>query len=506
MLRNNVTCTSLAGLELGRLEGWATSPRLQLQHDLASPCSTAELSQEVLEPIVISEAMLRGAHVRFDTELVAVSQDADGVTARVLDRLTGAEYDIRCAYLVGADGANSRVVQDLGLTLEGRTKLGANLAIRFRADLSQYVEHRPGDMFWMVQPGFGILGLSIGSLRVAHPWDRWIGSWGYDPNGPEPELSDQAAKEIVHRLIGDDTVEVDIEAVNTWTMNAVHAQKISEGRIFCVGDAIHRHPPANGLGSNTSMQDSFNLAWKLALAVRGKAGAGLLSTYEQERAPVAEHLVKKTIGNMGLFAPIAEALGLTRHAQSQEEIDGLIEALLAEDEEGARRRAAFRDAVAGHVYLHSAIGGEHNLLYVSDAIVPDEVELTVEDPELEVVLGLQNGRRVPHAWLTKNQRQLSTLDVCGKGKFTLLTGPLGRPWAALANNISSDLGIPLTCHVIGLGAELDDPYGEFANLCLPDETGAILVRPDQVVAWHATSMPADPSGVLTDVIRGILDL
>ena len=148
---------------------------------------------------------------------------------------------------------------------------------------------------------------------------------------------------------------------------------------------------------------------------------------------MAEHLVKKTMGNMGLFAPIAEALGLTRHAQDQEEIDALIRLLLAPTEDGAQRRSGFRKAVASHVYLHSAIGGEHNLLYTSDAVVPDDVQLTVEDSELEVVLGLQNGRRLPHVWLTKDQRQLSSLDLCGKGHFTLLTGVLGHPWRAVAD-------------------------------------------------------------------------
>ena len=63
----------------------------------------------------------------------------------------------------------------------------------------------------------------------------------------------------------------------------------------------------------------------------------------------------------------------------------------------------------------------------------------------------------------------------------------------------------MRCYVIGLGAEFEDPYGDFASLCLPDETGVILVRPDQVVAWRAGSMPKDPGTALSEALKRILD-
>jgi 2,4-dichlorophenol 6-monooxygenase len=504
MMRNNVFCTSLAGRELGRLEAWATSPRLKLQHDLASPSAMAELTQEVLEPIMTSEAAIRGAHMRFDTELLKVSQNDDSVTIHVRDRLTGHEYDLRAAYLIGADGANSQVMTQLGLPLKGRRNLGASIGIGFRGDLTKYLEHRPGDMFWMVQPGHGILGYSLGSLRVVRPWDRWVGSWGYDPTGPTPDLSHEAALNIIYQLIGDDHVEVEIESISTWTMNEVYAERISQGRVFCVGDAIHRHPPSNGLGSNTSIQDSYNLAWKLAMTLRGQAGPALLDTFEQERQPVAQHLVTKTMSNMGLFAPVAHALGLTRHAQTQEELDGLINELLEPSTAGMQKRAKFRAAVASNVYLHSAIGGEHNLLYTSDAVIPDSVMLSVNDPELEVILGLQNGRRIPHVWLTRDQQQISSLDLCGHGEFTLLTGVSGFQWKNVVDELSAGLNVPITTHVIGLGCPVEDPYGDFSTVCLPDETGAILVRPDQVVAWHVNTMPEHPYDELSHALLHVL--
>ena len=81
---------------------------------------------------------------------------------------------------------------------------------------------------------------------------------------------------MVRDLVGVPDLEMKIKSVSTWTVNNMYATTLSNGRVFCMGDAIHRHPPSNGLGSNTSIQDAFNLAWKLAFVLKGKAGADLL--------------------------------------------------------------------------------------------------------------------------------------------------------------------------------------------------------------------------------------
>lgn len=505
MMRDNVYCDSLTGREFARIEAWSTHPLLQAQHDLASPCQMVDLTQEMMEPIILTEAMRRGAHVRFDTELITFTQDDAGVTATVLDRLTGSQYEVRAKYMIGADGGNSRIVDELGLTLEGRTKLGASLGIGFRADLRRHFEHRPGDMYWMVQPGYGILGFGIGGLRLVRSWDRWIVSWGFDPQGPTPQLSDQEATAIVHRILGDDTIPVEIEAISAYTINQVHATSLSSGRVYCMGDAVHRHPPMNGLGSNTALQDAFNLAWKLAMVLAGTAGEGLLSTYDQERQPVAERLVTKTMTNMGMFGRIANALGLTKHAQDQGEMDALFATFDEPSAAGMARRTAFREAMSGLVYGFSAVGGEFNLHYVSDAVLPDGLDLQVADPELEVILGLQSGRRLPHVWLTKAQERVSSLDLCDVGGgFTLLTGHAGESWVEVADQVSQKLGVPLTVHVVGPHRTYEDAYGDFGRLCLPDETGAVLVRPDQVVAWHVDTMPGDPTTSLYAALASVL--
>ena len=83
------------------------------------------------------------------------------------------------------------------------------------------------------------------------------------------------------------------------------------GRVFCAGDAIHRHPPSNGLGSNTSIQDSYNLAWKLAAVLNGQAAPALLDTYSTERAPVAEQIVLRANKSSREFVQFFEVLGVT---------------------------------------------------------------------------------------------------------------------------------------------------------------------------------------------------
>ena len=92
-------------------------------------------------------------------------------------------------------------------------------------------------------------------------------------------------------------------------MYATHMQK---GRVFCMGDATHRHPPSNGLGSNTSIQDAFNLAWKLAAVLKGQAGPELLDSYQAERAPIAKQIVTRANQSIEEFGPIFKALGLLR--------------------------------------------------------------------------------------------------------------------------------------------------------------------------------------------------
>ena len=224
---------------------------------------------------------------------VSHTQDEDGVDVRVLDRLTGTPYTIRARYLIGADGARSAVAADVGLPFEGAMDIAGSMNITFKADLTRLVAHRPSVLYWVIQPGSDVGGIGAGLVRMVRPWDEWLVVWGYDIAEPPPVVDEAAATRIVRNLLGLPDLEVEITGTSLWGNNEQFATELHRGRVFCGGDAVHKHPPNNGLGSNTSVGDAYNLAWKLAAVLREQAGPDLLETYDDERAPVARQIVTR---------------------------------------------------------------------------------------------------------------------------------------------------------------------------------------------------------------------
>ena len=294
LMGNNVFCTSLAGEELGRLYSWGNHPRRMADYTLASPTTICDIPQDLLEPVLFGNACARGSRPRMDTEYLSLEQDADGVTATVRDRLSGKTYPIRAKYLIGADGGRSQVAEDIGLPMHGKMGVAGSMNIVFEADLSRYVAHRPSVLYWVLQPGANIGGIGMGLVRMVRPWNKWLIVWGYDINGPAPEMNDELAATIARNLIGDQSIPIKVVSHSLWTVNHMYALSNTVGRVFCMGDAVHRHPPSNGLGSNTSVQDAYNLAWKLALVLQGGAPETLLDSYEAERRPVGADVVART--------------------------------------------------------------------------------------------------------------------------------------------------------------------------------------------------------------------
>ncbi len=269
---NTTFCTSLAGEELGRIPSWGTDTVRHADYELQSPCTMLDAPQTITEPILVKAAQERGAKIRFDTEYLAHEQDDTGVTTAVLDRLNGARYTIRSKYLIGGDGARSKVAADLGLPYEGPGAVAGSLSIVFEADLSRFVAHRPSVLYWMVQPGAEKEGIGLGVLRMVKPWHEWMLMWGYEVAAGPPTFTDEFIRELAVKLVGTDDFEMKVKSALPWTVNHHFATTVARGRVFCAGDAVHRHPPTNGLGLNTSIQDSYNLAWKLAHVIAGTAG------------------------------------------------------------------------------------------------------------------------------------------------------------------------------------------------------------------------------------------
>lgn len=155
---DTVFCTSIVGEEIGRILTWGTHPARHADHIMASPSSMCDIPQTYLEPILVENAAKRGTHTRFSTEYISHTQDANGVTANVRDRLTGFEYQIRAKYMIGADGARSIVANELKLPIEGRMDIAGSMNITFKADIANYVEGRPSVLYWVIQPGANVGG------------------------------------------------------------------------------------------------------------------------------------------------------------------------------------------------------------------------------------------------------------------------------------------------------------------------------------------------------------
>ncbi len=506
LMGENVFCTSLAGEEIGRLKTWGTHPLSRAEHQLSSPSLMNDCPQTFMEPILFKTACSRGTQARMSTEYVSHEQDADGVTTTCRDRLTGKEFTVRSKFLVGADGGNSMVAQHIGLPFEGKMGVAGSMNIIFKADLSRYVAHRPSVLYWVLQPGSNVGGIGMGLVRMVRPWNEWLINWGYDINEGVAHVDDAYAEGVARDLIGDPDIDIEITSVSTWTVNNCYAARAHKGRVFCMGDAIHRHPPSNGLGSNTSIQDSFNLAWKLAMVVKGQAGPALLDTYSDERAPVAKQIVTRANQSIEEFGPIFGALGLLESidpVKMQQNMDARCD----DTEEAERQRDAIRKAIAFKSYEFDAHGVEMNQRYRSDAVVTDgqPEPAFARDAELHYQPTTWPGARIPHVWVfAADGSKVSTLDLTGKGRFAILTGIGGQGWVEAAEVVGKELGIDIACHTIGPRQQWQDFTGDWSRASEVRDSGAVLVRPDHHVAWRAEARVADPAAELRRVLKSIL--
>jgi len=507
-MSNTTFCTSLAGDELGRVPSWGTDTRRHADYELQSPCSMLDAPQTIMEPVLMQAAQARGAKVRFDSEYLSHVQDADGVTSVIRDRLTGSQYTVRSKYLLGADGARSKVAEDLGLPFEGPGAVAGALGIIFEADLSRFVAHRPSVLYWMVQPGAEKEGVGLGVLRMIKPWTEWMLMWGYEVAAGPPQINDEFAREMAVKLVGSEDFQMRVTSRSPWTVNHHYATTISRGRVFCAGDAVHRHPPTNGLGSNTSIQDSYNLAWKLHYVLKGLAGPSLLESYDAERAPVAKQIVERANQSIADTGRIIAALEVD-DTTNVDRLEAQLAKRKAPGPEGEKIRKNLREAIAYKSYEFNAHGVEHNHRYASSAVRPDGTPMPAfrRDPVLYAQATTWPGAKVPHTWVTRGGRKVSTLDLAGRGRFSLWTGLSGNAWLDAAAAYSERTGLPITPVQIGPGAPVEDPYGTWAELAEISDGGVLLVRPDLYVAARQLEAPAGKDAAarwLQDALDAVL--
>lgn len=481
--------TSLAGEELIRIRSWGTGEERRGDYMQGSPCDMLDIIQPKMEPVLLKQAAESGATFAFNTEYLSHIQDEEGVTVTVRDRLTNHEYTIRAKYLVGADGAKSKVLDDLGLDLEGQLARAGTVYIKFRADLTAYVKHRPSILHWIVSPDAAFGEIGFGLLRAVEPWTEWIAGWGFDMSKGEPDISDDVVLAKIRALVGDPDLQPEILNKSLWYVNQAYAPVYSKGRVFCGGDAVHRHPPSSGLGMNTCVQDAFNLAWKLAYAVKGYAADSMLQSYSDERAPVGKQIVMRANQSRVEYAPLK---AIFRVEGAENPVAAGIARFKDPGPEGVKARAAAQEALALKNTEFNAQGVEMNQRYMSAAVMADSAEEEVwqKDAQLYLQATTRPGAKIPHAWLVNaNGEKCSTLDVTGKGYFTVVTGLAGQAWADAA----AAMQLPFLNSVVTGQGNTQDPYCEWQRRREMAEAGAILVRPDGYVAWRCSKGVQDVS-------------
>ena len=243
------------------------------------------LEQSENERLLYEYVQNQGREILWQHELKTFSQDASVVTAQV-GTSSGETQIIESKYLVGCDGPRSPVRRQLGLSFEGST-----------FERMFYVADVQID--WKYSHDALHVCIAEHSLVAFFPMPgekRWriVGSF---PEGHDKDEGEILYEEIEARIKEEAELELDITRVDwfsTYKVHTRHVEKFSSGRCFLAGDSAHIHTPAGGQGMNTGIQDAYNLAWKLALVLKGAAAERILDTYNEERLPNAKRLLQTT--------------------------------------------------------------------------------------------------------------------------------------------------------------------------------------------------------------------
>jgi len=471
--------TTLAGPELGRLP----YERQGAEALAFTPTPLRNLSQHHLEPILLDELRRCGTvDIAHGHEWEIARQDGDGVTSRIRHRAGGTAYEVRSRWLIAADGANSRVRTQLGIEPIGPDRLQSFVMIHFEANLRGLVGRRPAVLYWTTAPG------ATGTF-VAHDIDStWVYMHPWDPDRESAaDYSEAVCAAIVRRAMGTDEYPFVIRTVRTWTMTAQVAEGYRRERVFLVGDAAHRFPPTGGLGLNTGVQDAHNLAWKIAAVEAGWAPDSLLDTYQAERRPIAQRNADVSLQNAVRLIEVYQALAGDAAGQAA--------GSAATAGEGAANDA-LRVAIANQAEHFDMLGLQLGFAYASGAMACNGESAAPESSVCEYLPSAAPGSRVPHAWLVRAGVRISSLDLFAYDRFTLITGAEGDAWKAAAAG-----RVPIDC--IAVGPDVADD-GRWMRLLGIAADGAVLVRPDQHVAWRSRRGAGDCAAVLGSALDAIL--
>ena len=453
---NVIFATRLSGYELARFENaFSCAP----QPDERYAEHAQWIPQYLLEEVLREHAQsLPCVSIQFEHEVVAMEQTSDGVKATVKALRSGRTQDWHARYLIGADGARSRVRDLIGVPMHGESQLSRNYNIVFRAPgLSQAHQLGPAIMYWLVNPDLpGLTG-------PMDSGDRWFFMPTAVPAGVQ--IDPASAPGMIRRATGID-LPFEILSSDQWTASSMVADRYADRRVFLIGDACHVHPPFGGYGMNMGFGDGVDLGWKMAAVLQGWAGEGLLQTYQSERKPIHELVIAEAVANHAVLGRQLWREGLEDPGPA----GARVRAELGRDIEQAKKREFHAPGVVkGYRYRSTAI------LEELAAVDHQFVDWRVYEPSA------RPGSIAPHCWLNVGK---SLYDEFGEG-FTLLffgtddadLALTGAQCGALVQ-AAEQAGIPL--HLVPLVNPL---------LCVRYAARFVLIRPDQHVAWRGEQLP-----------------
>ncbi|MEW5356954.1 MULTISPECIES: FAD-dependent monooxygenase [unclassified Streptomyces] len=445
-----VFCTSLTGRELSRFTGV-----LGLAPEGDRFAETGQQAPQYVLEEVLREAVedIAPGRLLLGSKVVGVSQDDDLVTVTVEDG-TGKRDVVTADYVIGCDGPRSVVRDEIGARYVGGEALRPNFGMVFESPgLWEHVTHGSAVQYWVINATAPAL---VGPLDRTDTW--WAIGFGVDR-----ETGERTARQIIDGLAGR-PVEAKVLSTDPWTARMQIVDRMRHGRVFLAGDAAHLNPPFGGHGLNTGIGDAVDLGWKLAAVLAGWGGPGVLDSYESERRPVQERVIREATANMRVLST-----------------ELLADNLDADDEAGAEARWA-----AGARIQETKKAEFHSLDLVLGLRIAASPIVPAAPGSGEA--SAWTGARLPHLFLEDGR---SLYDLLG-ADLTLLA--LGQDVSVTAVEEAARLrGVPLT--VVRLPEPVAAGYAGRLGARL------VLVRPDQVVAWLGDEAPEDALA-LVDTLSG----
>lgn len=436
--------------------------------------------QREIEAILVEDLHRLGVMVEHNVEATGFEQSADGVVVHAHNTKSGAALDVRCAYLIGADGAHSMVRHGLGLKYEGAAYAQgfylADCKVRWPLD------HAHVKIF-LGKPSLAaflpLKGTEVSRVIAIQP----VGL------AKDAALETQGASEVslteveaaFREASGIDVTLSDPVWLTRYRVHHRGVDRYGVGRVFVAGDAAHIHSPVGGQGMNTGLQDAANLAWKIAAVLKGRAPAGLLDTYHSERWPIGQKILNYTDR---MFTALSSQSNWVASLRNM--VVPLFAATLSKS--GTMRARAFHFLSQLGIHYHESD-------YVRDGSTPDAPKSWRE--------GLSVGRRAPDAVIARGTDIFALIGGYRFHVLALSRKPLSEDEIAALTTALAGLpksvagGMRLESHIIAhslvgrdprlVQAETNQPFLAFG---LDDETpqALFLIRPDGYIAYRANRL------------------